>query len=467
MDFDKIKRRQSLKVIISEAIMVLAVIITVIVLAFVVSGYWLNSDFKIERQGLLQISSFPTGADVEIDGSVSWLQKTNTSKVLSSGEHTVALSKENYDSWSKTINISEGLLYRINYPRLFLKNRSLENIYDTAGTIYATFSPNHETLLLVNETTEWTLINLNNDTLESKKLDVSKYFSTVSLADDATIGLFTGKISEAIWDRDGTHILFAIDAGDYIEWSLIDVKNVTSSLNLTKEFGVNFDNIKILDNSSNNLLVLQDGNLRKVDVSGKSISAVLVDGVMDYDYYNNEVVFSAKNNDADDYYIGLTRLGDEKYTELLTTASPAKVAISKFYDDKYISVLLNNEISLYKKDNFEKISSHEINFNPGIIKVGHDGEFIVFYAGNNIATLDMESSSVSEWQAEGDTFGWVDQYMIYSVADGELIVYDFDGLNRRIISKNVSARFPASITNDKWLYYFSNDNLIREWLIPR
>ena len=197
MDFDKIKRRQSLKVIISEAIMVLAVIITVIVLAFVVSGYWLNSDFKIERQGLLQISSFPTGADVEIDGSVSWLQKTNTSKVLSSGEHTVALSKENYDSWSKTINISEGLLYRINYPRLFLKNRSLENIYDTAGTIYATFSPNHETLLLVNETTEWTLINLNTDTLESKKLDVSKYFSTVSLADDATIGLFTVKISEA------------------------------------------------------------------------------------------------------------------------------------------------------------------------------------------------------------------------------------------------------------------------------
>ena len=251
MDFDKIKRRQSLKVIISEAIMVLAVIITVIVLAFVVSGYWLNSDFKIERQGLLQISSFPTGADVEIDGSVSWLQKTNTSKVLSSGEHTVALSKENYDSWSKTINISEGLLYRINYPRLFLKNRSLENIYDTAGTIYATFSPNHETLLLVNETTEWTLINLNNDTLESKKLDVSKYFSTVSLADDATIGLFTGKISEAIWDRDGTHILFAIDAGDYIEWSLIDVKNVTSSLNLTKEFGVNFDNIKILSGQLN------------------------------------------------------------------------------------------------------------------------------------------------------------------------------------------------------------------------
>ena len=57
MDREKTKRRQSLKVIISESIMVLAVIITVAVLAFVVSGYWVNSDFEVERQGMLQISS--------------------------------------------------------------------------------------------------------------------------------------------------------------------------------------------------------------------------------------------------------------------------------------------------------------------------------------------------------------------------------------------------------------------------
>ena len=57
LDLEKAKRRQSLKVIISEAIMVLAVIATVTILAFLVSGYWINSDLKLERQGLLQISS--------------------------------------------------------------------------------------------------------------------------------------------------------------------------------------------------------------------------------------------------------------------------------------------------------------------------------------------------------------------------------------------------------------------------
>ena len=109
MNLDKKKKLRSLKVIISEAIMVLAVIATVAVLAFIVSGYWINSDFKVERQGMLQISSVPTGANVNIDGEESsWLQRTNTSKVLPSGEHTVTLTKDGYDSWSKTINVKES-----------------------------------------------------------------------------------------------------------------------------------------------------------------------------------------------------------------------------------------------------------------------------------------------------------------------------------------------------------------------
>ena len=121
MDAEKKQRLQSLKVIISETIMVLAVIISVAVLALIVSGYWIGSGFKVERQGMLQISSMPTGADISIDGDSSWLQRTNTSKVLLSGEHSIVLTKEGYDSWSKTINIQEGLLYRLHYPRLFLR----------------------------------------------------------------------------------------------------------------------------------------------------------------------------------------------------------------------------------------------------------------------------------------------------------------------------------------------------------
>ena len=182
MDLEQNKRR--LKVIVSEAIMVVAVILMVIILAFIVSGYWVNSDFRIERQGLLQISSIPTGADVEIDGASSWLQRTNTSKVLSSGEHKVVLTKEGYDSWSKTIKITEGLLYRLGYPRLFLNPelRQTEEIFEIPNITAVSVSQNRETMLIMNNTADWTLVNLASDLVEQKKIDVSDYFPVVDTA---------------------------------------------------------------------------------------------------------------------------------------------------------------------------------------------------------------------------------------------------------------------------------------------
>ena len=81
MDSEKRAKRQSIRVIVSEAIMVIAIAGMVSILALVVSGYWLNSDLKIERQGMLQIFATPTGVDVEIDGETPGLQRGNTSRI--------------------------------------------------------------------------------------------------------------------------------------------------------------------------------------------------------------------------------------------------------------------------------------------------------------------------------------------------------------------------------------------------
>lgn len=466
MNPEKNKRRQSFRVLFSETIMVCAVILTVVILAFLVSGYWINSDFKVERQGLLQISSVPTGADVYIDGESAWMQRTNTSKVLSSGEHTITLSKEGYDSWSKTINISEGLLYRIHYPRLFLQDRSAENILDITGVTAATISPDHNSLILINDTTDWSFVPLNSDNVKPQNLNISEIFSSVSLAESAEIGLFTGQILDINWDYNGTHALFQVQSGENTEWVLLDVKNPIRSINITREFGGNFSEIQILDNDSNNLLAIQNGNLHKIDVSGKSLSAVLVSDVINFDHYSdNEIVFSARNsNDISTapYYIGVLKIGDSKLTTFAETSTPAKVTFSKFYDDKYITILEDNIVSLYQKDGSAPIATFNLNFAPEQIEVGHDGEFITMVLDSQIATLDMEAMTTTEWQTTSANFGWADNDMIYSINDGELTIYDFDGLNRRILANKASSHFPAAITDNKWLYYFSDNFLVRE-----
>lgn len=461
MDYERRARRQSLRIIISEAIMVLAVIIMVVVLALVVSGYWINSNLEVERQGMVQINSIPTGANITIDGEELRFQRTNSSKILSSGEHEVKLSREGYDTWTKTVDIREGLLYRLNYPHLFLQEREKEDVYDATGTTYATISPNRNLLLLVNKTTSWTLLNLESSTIKPITVDISKVFSSVSLAPGATSGLFNGEILSAKWDNSNEHVLFKTKNKDAIEWVLVSVRNSARSINITREFAAAFDDVAIFDNSSANLLAMRNGNLHKINVESRQISALLASGVTDYNFLENEIVYSTAKN------IYLLRLGEDEPTLLEGLEAPAKVLISKFYDNKYITTINGTEITVYSKEDLEEVGNAKLSFLPTSSKIGHDGDFVFMKNGTKFAVFDMESLTATEWEPDSSHFGWITNYMIYAVKNGELIVYDFDGLNRRYISTNVSERFPITITNDRMMYYFSDDQLIREWLVKR
>ena len=468
-------RRQTIKIIVSETFMVFAVIITVIVLALLVSGYWLNSNFEIERNGMLQVSSIPTGANVEIDGqSSSWLERTNSSKILSSGRHMVRLAKDGYDSWSKEVNIAEGLLYRLHYPRLFLQKRQLETVINSGKYASASVSSDHNAILLMNDTTEWGYLDLDTDSPSLRSIDVSGLFASASLAEDSNVGLLTGEIMSIDWDRDASHVLIQAQNGSSSEWVLLDIKNVTKSINLTKEFGVGFSHVEIIDNNSNTLLAIQNHNLHKIDVPGRLVSAVLIKNVIDFDHYNNEIVFSARRDsmelteDTDkEYYIGYFKLGDREIASLEQLDAPAKVAIGRFYDSKYIATLVDSTIIVHQKDNYqEETATYELSFAPDTIAVGHDGEFLLLAKEYQLATLDFESTSIREWSIEGD-FDWLDNDMLYAISDGNLVVYDYDGLNRRELASDVSSPFPVTITSDRWLYYFRDNHLVREWLIVK
>ena len=370
MDYEEKKRRQNLRVIASEAVMVLTVILTVIVLVLVVSGYWLNSNFEVERQGLLQVSSVPTGSYVLIDGSEpSWFQRTNTSKMLPIGEHTVRVERDGYDSWEKTVNISEGLLFRLHYPRLFPLEREPEVVYDTLGVTKTFLSENHETLLLYSG--------------DLSTLDTTLYEKIPETTPDLSIQM--------------------------PDWQTIDLNSDTPEPRTM--------------------------TLRNL-----------------YSFFEKPEEPKEKKDPLEGYAVEREFAEDD---ELL---------FSRFYEDNYLTVVSGQTVSVFLKEKPEPVFEASLSFLPEETKPGHNGEFVAFFSGQNVATLDMETMSLKEWTMDGATHGWIDNDMIYSVKEGELFVYDFDGLNRRSLAHNVSERFPVMITNDKWLYYFSDSKLVREKL---
>lgn len=370
MDFEEKRRRQNLRVIFSEALMVLTVILTVIILVFVVSGYWVNSDFEVERQGLLQISSVPTGAYVLIDGSEpSWFQRTNTSKMLPVGEHTIRIERDGYDSWEKIVSISEGLLFRLHYPRLFPLEREPEKVYDILGVTKTFLSDNHEILLLYSG--------------DPTILDVTIYQKIPEVAPDLS--------------------------AEATGWKVLNLNS---------------------DKPEPRIATLRNlYNFFEVPDEPEKPKDPLKDFALEKEFAKDDELF-----------------------------------FSRFYEDNYLTAVSGQTLSVYKKDTSEPILESEISFIPEKIDQGHNGEFIVLYSGLKVATLDMETLSVKEWSLDGESHGWLDNDMLYSIKNGELYTYDFDGLNRRLLAKNVSERFPAMITNDRWLYYVSDSELMREKL---
>ena len=451
MDSEKRAKRQSLRIIITEAIMVVSVILMVAILALLVSGYWLNSDFEVERQGMLQISSVPTGASVAVDGDAPWYQRTNTSKVLSSGEHAITLTRDGYDTWSKTINIREGLLYRIHYPRLFLNERTPEAVYDLSTVIFSTVSPDRTKLLTLTSSFEWSLVDLAADKVTAKPLQL------------ASVVPQSSTILSADWDLSGSHILMKIDRGGATEWILIDVNTPASSINLTHEFAAtDFADVEIMDHSATTLLVTRSGNLHKINVPARQISAILVKNIQSYDHLGNEIVYSALSSSTSGYEVGTFDIGNPNPKVLLNVPASSEVLLSRFYDDKYLTLVTGSSVTTYKKDDLTEVFADQLSFVPQKSKVGHSGEFITMLRDSSVATLDMESLAVREWSLDSQTYNWLDNDMLYAIKDGILVVYDFDGLNRRELATGVSTKTPVAITNDRWLYYGANDALIRE-----
>ena len=463
MDPEQVKKRQTLRVLFSEAMMVLSVVAIMTVLIMITSGYWINQNFEVERRGMLEVLSSPTGADIVVDGETAWMAKTNSSRILSKGEHTVSISKEGYGDWVKKVTIEEGLMYRLPYVRLFPNEPELEKVSEINARI-SSISPDRSSMLLIDDSTTWKILHLNEDKVSTTDLDVAKVFDKIGGA-EAMAG-----IAGIDWSKDGNRILLKVVWNEKNEWLLLDLKDSEKSASITETFGMNFDTVKFFDKTGDDLLVVDGGELRKLDVSEQSISKILASNVTNFNLYDESIVYVANGK------VSVLKKVDGEAIDLLDVQGDRIfAALTRSYRDNYLTVIEDGKLSLYKgqlprnKDDksFEQIFSVEIGLMPERIKIGADGDFVIMSNGKNIVTLDMESENVSRFEVEDGKIGWLDDHLLYVVDnDGDMVVYDYDGLNRRELSKNASQRLGATVSEDeRWLYYFSDGWLVRESLI--
>ena len=448
-----------MRLIVTEAVMTVVVVVMVIVLTFVAMGYKLNQDGELSQNGLVQISSLPTGASVMIDGD-GIFPRTDTSRSLSAGHHTIELSRAGYDTWKKTIEIQPGWLYKLDYPRLFRGDREAEQMLSfEEGLEFFSISPTRNGILYADEnSTTFTWLRLRGDEMEKKELEVADLFR-LEKSDR-----LPGVIREIIWNDDGDRVLIDYVNGDTRDKVVLNLAKVEDSINLTREFGLDFSKVRPASSTAERLVALENGNLRIISIGSKEMSRVLLGNVADFANLDAEVLFVTNPTaETNVKTVGYYMEGDKTPILLETVGGDGvKLAVSKYLDKRYLTIAVGPEVSVYKAENIREMKSID-DFTlvkqvawtvaPEKVEVHNRGRLITATNGRKVLVFDAEQANVADLEFESDPTGWLDGFMLTNVLNGRLVVRDFDGENRRDIT-NAKAGFSAVVTsNEKYLYY--------------
>ncbi len=499
MDYEEKKRRQLVRVVIAEAGMVISVIAIVVVATMVAMGFFISDKGTIEQSGLIQLRSLPTGATVELDGATLFA-RTNLQRSVAPGEHHLKLSRDGYDTWEKNIKMAPGVLMRIYYPRLFLLDRKAEQVLTLGAQgasdgaqlgnqleFYLSSKDRNYILYALNDAAEWRILDLRGDEVKETILDLSgilpgmvtqpedKYKKEQQNGEKAPSYRFEGTVEKMVWSENNEKVLVRVKVAEETSWILVNLRDVAKSLNLTKSFGLKFDQVTMIDSSANQLYALENQQLRKINTADESMSKVLLDKIATFVNYEGNLVYLSpvRESRAKDgtvvQEVGVYRDGEAGSTiiKTITGETSVKIALARYYNEDYICYTEGSELNIiygnfpsYRPEgaNLEElkelVSKKALAVVPDILEVSPDDDYVVAKKGAQFMVTDLEMGDVYEYEAEATEIKWLDDSMMFAVRNKEIIVWDFDHSNlRNLGGENVVDRAVTITENGRYMYY--------------
>ncbi len=472
MDRKKAKKLQATRVVMTNIFMGLSVVAIVFILMLIAMGFSFNESGNLEQSGLLQLSSHPSGATVEVDGETLF-SRTEISKMLSAGEHQVKVTKSGYDTWETNIRVDAGLLTHISWIRLFPLNPAIEDVATYQAARLLSFSPDRKNLLYLEQgDTKFQLINLQGDSIKTTKIKLATILDT---ADQAT--LESANLSVVAWNDSNNKVLLNW-THDTTEWVLADLEKPENSINLTQKFNLVFNKILIANDSASKLWAVENGNLHLIDLSSATISPAKATGV-NYIANNDDVVaylrtgitVDENGNESTVRLLEIFREGEAGASKIadLTAENPSNftLALGTYWSEEWLAYSADNKLTIltgnyptYNKDNKNALKTslkRELDYSPNQISLTNEQRIVAYTSANRVMSFDFETKDYYDIQLGSDTgASWLDDYIIWQNEGNKITIRDFNGNNYRELITDASSASPLCLTaNNKWLFYFT------------
>lgn len=441
----KSKRAQLALRFFTYGVMTLATVILTTLAIFYAMGFRFNQDTKqFDQGGLIQFRSTPEGATISIDGKQQSIRTPNRAN-LPATTHDVAMHLTGYREWKRTVSLAPGQLLWLNYTRLIPES--------ITTTPLRTFSDIHK--VMTSPDHRWMLIQQKNDvpafTLADVSDEKSPVYTDFTLPEtaihklDGKYGQFT--ITE--WDLGSRFVLMHHQNGTLNEWIRFERGKPQEAVNVSQLFGLDIGDAHFAGSNPNLILAKTNDVLRRLDMGNNSASAALVNGIVTFSVYGDDVAFVGHRQGAPNEkqeVVGLYHDSKEVVVQSYPTNTPLKIAYSKYDNHGYLAIHKNDGVvqvlrdpGASLKDTTEFVSiavSQPLQW----LMFSNNGRMIVGGTDTIMTTYDLELNQTMQANLGfmgGAPLGkplWLDDYSLWNDTGGRLRIFEFDGQNDREVT---------------------------------
>jgi len=461
MDFldPKKKRAYHIRLIVGYILVAIVIGLGSLILVYAASGYGINTKTgQIVQNGLLFVDSQPGGAKVILNGKDNNIT-TSARLVLASGEYKLDIKKDGYRPWSRNFTLAEQSIARYVYPFLFPVKPLTTNLktYDSQPA-FMTQSPDRKWLLVENDSA-------------SSKTVVFDQFDTTTLdqntPDETTVsipeGLLTNfgdssTVSEVEWSTDNNNVLLKHSYNGGSEFVVFNRAHPDQSFNVNSLLGITPSQVNLFDKKTDKLYIYSqtDQTLRLADIKQKSLEPVLLKHVLAFKPYAKNIITYITNNNESAGQVKAQIWDNGKFYKLseFNVGSTYLIDAAQFQGNFYYAVGSNtaNSINVYKNPEdsirdpaigraIPTIGLHD----PGatMLKFSDNTRFIGVESGQNFAVYDIETESSYQYTLSDPLAGeavWMDGHRFLGQSNGSVLVMDYDGINKQLLTPTTLSR---------------------------
>lgn len=472
MNRSKSARRRRIRLTLTYILMICVIFGLVTALVFFMLGYRFNqANGKFAQGALVQFGSNPSGAQVNIDGK-NIGNTTSTQQTVTSGQHTFTISKQGYQTWQKTLGVAAGSVVWLNYDRLVPNTLTPKSVEDYQTVSSALASPDDTMVAVVQHAANpvVSLVNISGNNVKSNDITLP--------ADSVTAPTTAGNESFKVVDWSNNSRYFLVEHtynGNQTEWLRVDAKGSHAIQNITTTFALAFSNLEFRQSDPSQLYGLTaGGDLRLVDLGAGTISAPLESNVAEFSMAEDGMLTYASHYDAKTRLRTVGYISDgasrgqvlRSYTDDGT--APLHIATGVYYDTRYVAISYGKTLDLLQANlpnssdtegssKLQLIGSFKLpTAATSNLTMRTNGRFVIAQAGAQVSVYDIELGRFTTMKFGDNTpLQWLDGYIAYSDAGGQLQMSDFDGTNMHTIMPVVAGLDATLSPNGKYFYGFT------------